>query len=733
MPNAAAFLRSLKAEISFAKSLDWETPPPPEGPAAFENALLKPAARTTIRPLQPAQDLETIRFELQTLAHEFAMDKDASGLLLLGVPAGVGKTHGVVGVAQAVGRAGGRVLWAAQDHAAWQDMLKLKNFQGAQWLHWHGLGQVVESVPLCEHYHWMHTWINRGYPARELCGSLCKRNGHMEVCPYHIQSQSNAPCVFGMHAHLIYGMPLTGFTLAVVDELPMNAFIRERVVPWRTGIMRLLERLDGDGVKGGPTHALLQALINALYRADPQLAGRALFDIIGPIVEDAQAALDTGYFDAPKIPAVVSPKDVMKADYFFIHDFLRCAALGFEAWRHGWDRWATRVWISRQGLHLLSRHALWDELPRKTIALDATAEKRVYQTLFRHLRERDDGGVEWVKRKVRQVYAPRAERLGRIVQITGRLYSKKSLYKKIPRVHMSKEDGTVIDYFEITPLPKFYELVGAIAELARIEGVKKIGVITYLDLEEEFAAALTDLGFQVITRHFYKVRGTNSMMGCGALFVVGTPTPGAESIIKTATALDPERRMPFIMQDIEGERVPNYKSEPLEFALTPAALQDVITRHKWPADTQGVTKLIGVYKDDYLRQVHDQVRGAELLQAAHRGRVNMQNITVYVFTATPLLAEPLDAIYNHPPLCPPEINWRKWPSVAAYLAALPAGTILGNEELGANVAYSVRTVADGGWIKGIVNFSPEWEKYCDPEKKRGGQKIKMRKLENSPL
>lgn len=627
---------------------------------------------------------------------------DAHGVFLVRVPAGVGKSRGLVEAVQELARQGKRTLWAAQDHSAWNDITAFEAFDPDLWMHWFGLAKVDDvGVPMCRYFNAMDTWLNRGYRSRDLCNRLCLKDGWCaEECPYHRQAENAAPIVFGQHAHITFGLPTKKFDFAVVDELPLKAFVRERIIPWRTGVAPVAYGRHDDPT----TAALFKAIIAASFATQGgNVAGRQLLDILGPYLGDVYAAIETGFWKHPVIPQVAQSSDAFAADYNFLGDLLSALTMEYEAWRAGWTDWARRVWLTPTALHILSRHSLWDDLPLRVAVLDATAQPSLYGMMFNTLVEGDDGIQRWEARGIADVYAPRVERQGRFYQVTGRMYSKRSLYKVTGSQTIRHEDGKEEKHEIISTLPGLSEIARVIALLARENGANTVGVITYQKIEEPLVEELRGLRIDARSRHFYNTRGTNVMRDVGLVAVVGSPTPKTLDIIKQATALDADRQRPFVTVGDDGKPAPLYMSRVEEFRLTPAALADLQTRPGF-TDAAGVGRVVGVYTDAALRAIHDQTRAAEILQAAHRGRVNIQDIPVYIFTCTPMLDEPLDGIYDDPPVGPDGIPWKTWARLEPWLDSLETGAIVGDAEIAEVLQLSAGHVRNNHWIESIVEY-----------------------------
>lgn len=714
------FLSALRAEILWARGLDWRLPEPPPEPPDAGDLRLRAVAASRFGALPPVLTVDEVRSELASVAADYAASKP-DGILLVKVPAGVGKSHGLVQVAQDLAADGGRVLWAGQDHSAWDDLAQFPNFDPEIWQHWQGLLRCdAAGRPLCRYASSMQTWLARGYAARELCTRLCLGDGWMEAedgCGYWAQTKCGRPCVFGQHAHVVFGVPVERFSLAIVDELPLKAFVHERVIPWRTGVLPIHGRLRGRGTSG----ALFSALADVQWRCTDGagLDGRALLDIIGPALRDIYAAIETGFWQAPAIPEIFEPGDVAKAEYFFLHDLLAALALEFEAWRAGWPDWAHRVWATPTALHILGRHGLWDDLPRRVIVLDATAQEPLYKMMFRRRVVDEEGEVRWRQRGIARTYAPRVARTGQLFQVTGRTYSKRQLYKITRQQVTRHEDGREERSQTVAALPALHDAASTVAALARKHGARRVGLVTYQACEQLLREAIAGYGLAVASRHFYNVRGTNTLRDVDLLAVVGSPTPQAGDLIKIATALDAGRQRPFVLFGADGEPLPLFGLHEVEFRLTADGLAQW-RQAAGVAEAAGVVRLVGGYEDDQLLAIHEQLRAAEVLQAAHRGRVNIQDVPVYILTSTPVLDEPLDGVFDTPPVGPDAIPWRTWLRLLAWLDTLPEGTRITTADVAAAARVDVDYARNKKWLAAIEQWfagltGPERGLWARPE------------------
>lgn len=732
------FLRKLRADLRAARGLSWSVPEPPQAPPGAEQFRLQPLHTSAFTDARETSSVKTMRDEMKRRVSSY-LESDDEGIMLLKVPAGTGKTYGAVEAAALAIEAGERVLWCAQDHKSWEDFTQFDGFNQEHWLHWQGLtSSNDEKTPMCRYSQQMSSWIARGYQARDLCTRLCRRDGWMaDGCLYHKQTRSKAPGIFGQHAHMIFGVPVSKkFSIAVVDELPIKAFVNESLIPYHGGLYNIIKDLDGldyDTVTGELFRSLGWAAESVADNTDHiEFAGRDLLDIIGPALSDVYAAVELNFFTLPKAPYIEDPADVANVRHNFIAELLRALVLEYEAWRAGWPDWARRVRLTSRGIAILSRKALWDDLPRKTVILDATADESkagkvgLYDMMFRTMKSDDDGKEVWEPRAVSAAYAPVGDRCGKFYQVAGRLNSMKQLFTKT-KTTTTTSDGETETTIDIAPLPALDEAIDIMERLARKHGAHSIGVVTYLRIEEFVAGKLRDRGFDVTSRHFYKVRGTNSMQGADVVFVLGTPTPPPENVIRMATALDATRQEPFVWKNEDGDITPGYLNTLLEYRLTDDALADLCRRRGWDSEIVGAGRLVGVYRDPGLRAIHDQLRGAEVLQAAHRGRVNINETVVYVLTSTPMLDEELDGLYQDPPIGPAGIYWKTWMQLSDWLDTVELGVVVTANDIAEKMDMSVSYVKSERWIQKVKAFYSEWEDENVMQKRRGRPRQAMTK------
>lgn len=682
MEHVDEFLARILAEKQRLAELDWTPPEPPPSPPPMRGAQLVPLTASSIRPHPPAEPLAPVRERLQAdVIAPYIQAEVAKKFLIIKLAAGGGKTYAASEYFQDQARAGKRILWCAQRHDAYLDIMRFAHYDHDLWLHWRGRGQLNESgAPMCAHWRIQEHWQHLGYRGFMLCQML-NEGGHCDKneCPYIQQQFSDRRLIFAMHNHLTTGLNLPGFDYAVVDELPYSAFIKNRVIP-HSGIPLNVS---------GPLRALLDVIYNTLgwLRKGKSVGGKELFDKIGPHLMDVYAQYELGLGRLPKTPEVRLPSEVFGMAYWYVDEFLLAALQEYECWRNGWRDWARHVWLDAQGLHILSRADLWDKLPYKLVALDATAEPEFYHMVL----DREA-----------TTYAPNIERKGRLYQVAHKLYSRNQLYTR--QVKVEPVDGKLKRIETILTKPAYTEAVAIIRELAAKHGAAAIGVISYKSLRPNLEA---EFGVGHVM-HYGALRGSNGFEEVDILFCLGTPSPRFTGVIETTTALNPNHRKPFYVEDEAGRKRPQYIRALREYRLSRAALQDVVQREQLAPDTVGVARITGVCEIDELSVVMSQLREMELVQALNRARFLQRNVPVYLLTSTPL-DEELDRLYLNPPLCDSGLHWQTYLRLKPVLDYLPEYTGLWLEDLEAITGISKKFMANNGYIDMLATeFGPTW-------------------------
>ncbi len=674
----ARFVEEIRGRLREVEQLDWRPPdPPPEAPPLNVPRLVwKPSERAS---LTDAISLDDLRKQLPATMKKYAHPKTKTEeILLVKVAAGGGKTHAGVELAQWAAARGQRVLWAAGRHNMLDDLRLFPGFNPAQWYHWLPIREAQgEDDPLpatCRYAAASHLWTQKGYNAFDLCWQLCSYDQHIHRCTYRRQAMQTQPIIFAMHHHLASGLAISRFDLAIVDELPVQAFVERRLIP-RDGI-----RVPG---ASGPVATLLDQLYE--LSGGETRSGRALLDVIGPTLERVYEYIDALPDEAlPVVPRVYRPDDVEHKPWWFVAQMLKLAALEYKAWKAGWDRWAERIFVTGEGLGLLDRAEPWTHLPKKIAVLDATAQPGLYRQIF--------------DRPVRE-YQPAVKRAGKLYQITGRLNGK----------------GTLLgDGKEKKPTSKAREeldIARQIAEPYRQRG-ERVSVICAQGLRVLFEAEFGDDNVE----HFYALRGTNSLQDAACLIVVGAPSPDIQTVIRDATALSPFRQQAFGEIDEQGRVKPVFTRIEREYRIGDALRAEHGGMSPW--------RLVGgFWGDAALQNLYDQYREAELVQAMHRSRMNVRACDVWLLTSLPT-AESLDGIWHDPPPqagFPAGIPWKRWLKIEPWLQERHEPITYAELAKAAGVVET--TARKNRWLDVIREHQPgEWDSEVLKRAGSGGGK-----------
>lgn len=623
---------------------DW-TPPAgaPDEPARFQDYRLQfgtpkeAAAAGVIVPARDgtaAMDLHELRRYLpQRMAALLDMRQRAQTINLIMIPAGGGKTHAAVHAVQTLAAQGKRVLWAAQRHDVWGDLLAIPGFDPRLWYQWLSMNaEIDENVTACRLYDdGMGQWLHKGYPAGQLCWQVCSADGHMKnECPYRTQApRARARAVvFAMHNHLTTGLDAGSFDACVIDECPLGAFVQERLIP-----------VSGVNV-GGVSPAVSDLTRRIKWHCEKleesqTLKGRPLFDAIGRELENVYIVDEVLSQSMPDIPRLYSLADIDSAPYWYVADMLRLADAEYNAWLAGWERWESRIWLSTAGLHMLERSDAWADLPHNIMILDATGTSELYESLF---------PAATVERQ-----RPRIKRAGRFHQVTCRLNG----HTQLQSARSAKD------------------ILNATKAIVAWHGYERPGVICHKKTRPIFEAEYGESS----VLHFGALRGTNVLRDVDALFVCGTPSPPPESILRLAVALSDDISPLARFEDERGFPVLYHHQ-----ALKAYQLRD--------ADRLAWRPVGGYWQHPTLHAVHAQHRAAEMVQAIFRARPLDNQADVFIFSSIPLDLIELDSIQDTPrPLCggldqPGWVSWRDWVAIAPYLAAMyEAGQAFGYRDL----------------------------------------------------
>lgn len=606
--------------------------PPPEK-FTRRGLTLRPAPADTDDDWIDLDELETV---LMDATARYLRDPDPGHVLLLAAPAGGGKTRLGVRLAERVAAGGHRVLYAGprRDFFADTQALAQRPAWWYQWLPRQGGDSETGEPMTCRWPEQMAAWLERGYPAMDFCANprVCGWSYIRERCAYHRQKETATDIVFGQHAHVALGHPLMDrFGLVIGDELPLGAFLH----PWRIPSPSIVppDMDDEDLI------ALLRNL-RFLCANPPDGAtgweGAGLYRALPGGPAAVIATLEAAHI--PASASVLSPqvRNAGQADEAPYAHLLQLAPLMLREARRvaqGLDV-IPRVRCAPDGLTLRLRHAPAN-LPRHVVWLDATGDGAIYQTLLGR-------PVEVVRPKVR---------------LTGRVYQVWASANNRGAVLDDRPDAAG----ETKGRAKQAALQAQIARIVATRGYQSPATITYKPIGDSLLPGAPHT-------HFGGNRGTNRLEGCDALFVVGAPLPTLAAIQDTAAMVFFERDEPF--------------------------------RRDWhaidvPFTGQAAAHSVGGFWDDPdLTTLLQQLREAEIAQAAHRARPLRRDVDVWLLTnvvvpGLPVELVSLAALFGAVDAAGRElvgIDPYRWPAVLALPATADDPLTFGRMEAELNIS-----------------------------------------------
>lgn len=548
--------------------------PPSDRHEPRRRGLIKVANPTPIA--RPTMRLEDFGNFFHALVSTYMANPDPKRILLIKAPAGVGKSHHATALAEQLAAAGRRVLYAGPKREFVLDVQAMaKHPQWIQLWHARSIGDPNASPPkpaTCRYEREISAWMQRGYEATAFCSNsrVCGWD-YMKECPFHKQKENAAPIIFGQHQHVALGHPLMAqFHLVIGDELPLGAFMREWKIP--------LKAMVPPDMPAEPLETLLRNLrFLACNPPDsgPRWEGRALYEALpggaAGVLEAIAGVVDAADIEA-MLPDLHGPERADEMPYF--HLFELASLMRREAARvvDGLEV-LPRVRLDAGGLTLLLRHKPPEDLPKHVIWLDATGDAGVYQALF----QRDVEVVE-----------PLIEGQGKIYQLWSSSNNRSSMLND-----EIGQDG------ETAGERKLDAVRAQVWRIMAKYGYNAPAIVTHKPIYDKL---LPD----VPSTWFGGSRGTNTLQGCDALFVVGTPMPNPSTIRDTTAMLFFERDEPLL---------DDWYAADVEFAGAGAA-----------------HSVNGYWDDPDLSTVLRQYREAELVQAVNRSRMLRRKVDVWLLT-----------------------------------------------------------------------------------------------------
>lgn len=622
----------------------------------------------SLDPLPPAVSVEQVRQDLPKKLWDFIRsDKE---LLIVGVGAGVGKSHAAVQVLQEYAATGKRALWMAPRHDLFGTMSKYPHFRPHDWHHWMPMSWLADTPEAyCIKHKFQLAWREAGHKSIDLCKQICPL--HIKDCLFRKQADSDKKLVFAMHQHLNFGVPFD-FDLALIDENPINAIIKERLIK-RDNL------LIDDLIPG--LKPLAQKL-HMLCVGGAVLQGYQLIDMLKDELKIAFSWIDASQDIQGQAPRIFDENQVFDLPVWYWGDLLPLLWKEHQAYLNGWTEWNPRVKTGRDGVQLLDRHKLWDKLPRKVILLDATGDEALYRHVF----------SDW---KI-DTYKPHTPPKGKVMQITNRSYG-------------SPAEGDKTD-----------DLIQTIQHLRRKHKYKKVGIVCHKGRQADIKTAIRDAH----TLYFYNLRGSNALEGLDALFVAGTPTPNQHAMIRQAIAITGEMT-PLGSINERGffEAEWSHQMRPYRVKNTQKTPYRMIGGY--PTNPV-LESFLRQYREGEIEQALHRLR-----IATHRADVwllnpiPMETLMIDNLYERPPIDPQMTYQKRDGSLTVAFIPWLQWLKLSPVLDKhWQDGTPIGVNEMAAICSIKPQTVRTGKWVHVIAHeYGHLWKLEDDPEfsSKRGAK------------
>ena len=581
---------------------------PPRDPAAIMRRGLRPIAAA--RQSRVYRTIEDANAMIRERVIAYLNDPMPDRMLLIAAPAGIGKTTLAVEVAErrVLGSNEGRVMYIGPRKEFFDDIRVVSARLGlltpaqfdATWYPWQGhhsgdQNNQLQHPATCRWASQIKQWMRRGYTGMSFCEqhSVCGWNYINNDCAYHAQRARPERIIFAQYEHASLGHPLLEQCRVLIgDELPIRAFLY--TTDDQPGWIIPPHAIAPQGVANEPLDYLLRGLSSLALRPPRDSVtwhGAALLGELGGAAYVAAVCADAT-MDARAAaiaPAVRQPSDVDDVPYFHLRPTVQLLAREAAAALRGTPQ-IERVQVDRQGLHLLIRRTPAN-LPPHTIWLDATANARMYETLF--------------QRPV-EVVQPEVALRGRVYQVWASLNNKGQFLPGVAESTQTKQAAAKTDH-----------LRKQIAHIAD-RGYTTIGYIGHKGIIDTLTPKGTDPD---VIAHFGGSRGTNRLERCDCLIVVGAPQPRIPAMLDAAAMLYDTRDVAFD---------PTWSVRDVPFDGLPYAYA-----------------MGGFWNDPDLQVLLEQFRDAEILQSIHRARPLRNDVDVWLLTNVPIAGLPVQLVGLH--------------------------------------------------------------------------------------
>jgi len=620
-------LDSLLDELSSSPFIDPPTTDPPESALFRELVCCTPPVESQ----QARMSIEEAREKVDHTIRAYLDLPSPEHILLVRASPGVGKTTIAVNICHDLADVGKRILYAAPRHNFYHDILgavEHNKRDPKQWYEW--LPRSHDNPQMCQHNEEISRWMHKGYSAIDFCIGICGYAYMETLCPYHRQKKRQEPIIMGQHQHVTVGHPMQ-FDVLIGDESPLSAFCGIRTITAENVIPRRMSR-------DNPMMALLYYLLGVVV-GDKVVSGPDLFskERLGDATYVAQLCADFAMPLAaqPAVPPPVTLEEANDADHFYLHQLANLLQREANLAAAGLT-YPHRVLAGRGSLCLLMRKPVNDRIPRHVVWLDATGNQRIYGTLF--------------GRPVQVVSATPGIR-GTVFQVYDRANGKGTLVQVQKQTTANGKQTTTY-----VPTEKTRQAIRLVDLAVEERGYKNPGVITFQAIERMFDGKKTC--------HFYAARGTNDLMDCDAIFVVGTPMPAFDELQHNGAWLFFERDTPFNV-----------------------AWRDTLRKYLYTApDGSGRAYYVGGYWGDAdMEALLSVYRDDEIVQAAHRVRPVLRPVDIWLLTNVPLYELPPDYLLSQAEVlkAPPGVNIWNWSELiiktanVKYLDVKTIASILG--------------------------------------------------------
>jgi hypothetical protein len=587
------------------------------------------------------------------------------GILVLKTPPGVGKTRLAVQFAEELAMRGLRIGFFSARRDMFETLLKMASHPDL-WYQWQPRHSGdAEHQQTCNHTDRIKAWMEHGHKGRDFCTQVCgweymQSRGRFERagCIYHAQRHRPERIIVGQHENLFLGHALMDqLSLLIVDESPLDKFTYDMVVDARHILPPDMDRTDP------LTHLLYD--LQGLAEQGKSLENRALLDALGGACHVSKALEDRTIQEGVLVtrPPIRDPDDVERVPYAHVPQLIKLLQDEAEMALSGID-YNHHVTIENGKLVLQLRRDIYEHVPKSIIVLDATANKHLYERVWRRKIMLEEAHVK-----------PK----GRIFQVTSRANGAAALMWGDSE-HTREQLRRQIEY------------------ITQKYGYKKVGVITFKQIEHDFPAD--------VTGHFGGVRGSNDFVGCDALIVIGTYQPPPSAILRKARGLYYDRKEAFNGKARHEGGAWGVQLRPYEYC---------------GADGKGRAYPVTSYWGDAdLEALMWQVRDAEMIQVVHRSRINRRSdVDVWLFSNLPLEGVPPTELLDTQALldAPSGVNIYRWNEFGQFVEQTyeTQGYVLSTD---VRDGIQVERETATKWMKKLLE-SGEWRRASGPARGRG--------------